>query len=583
MKKKSRKRFSEEKLYDVSLRLSKDDRDFLGLRFPAKIFVQDPFVARQHEEEGVLGLEEIQLDWEPGIDDGPTNSRIAVVDYNINTGVIAKPVQWDRQTKQFIGADDPKSFQFHQVNVWAIIQNILAFFEDSRVMGRPIPWGFDGNRLIVLPHASIEKNAYYSRKSKCLQFCFFIHEGEPVYTCLSHDIIAHETGHAILDGIRPYYFELSSIQTAGFHEFIADLTAILSALSATQVRHAIADASQGDIWNSQVISDLGEEFAEKDSKKRYGSAQRYYLRTAQNEKKMKEIENEVDPHKCSEVLTGAMFEILAHMTTTHLKEEGQTSRNALWTASTHLNRMAFRALDYCPPVDIQFVDYVQAVVRADELTYPMDRHEYRKIVKEVFENRGIEEIYPKEPPRSVELTWRYDISSIANSRTAAYHFLNDNREPLDIPLHQDFQITDLYYTDKVAGANERLPREIILEYVWKEDIPLKGKVFGQLENKKIALLCGGTLVFDERGNILHWSKKGGTQTGEGESEGKQRRTELLAFVKRLLEADLIGWIDAEAYNTLTALQPPIAGYQEGNVLKFEITPQFLNPSKELGE
>lgn len=38
----------------------------------------------------------------------------------------------------------------------------------------------------------------------------------PRYTCLSHDIIAHEAGHACLDGIRPYYYTFSSVQTAAF-------------------------------------------------------------------------------------------------------------------------------------------------------------------------------------------------------------------------------------------------------------------------------------------------------------------------------------------------------------------------------
>jgi hypothetical protein len=571
------------RLYAVSIGLSQDDRKLLGLRFPVKTFVQDPLVAKKHEKKGILGLEQIFLDWEPGIMDGPTSARVAVVDYNADTGILAKPVAWKAETKEFDRADNPESFQFHQVNVWAIVQNTLAFFEDPYVMGRPIPWGFDGNRLVVLPHAGIMKNAFYNRRGKCLQFYYFTSDGNPVYTCLSHDIVAHETGHAILDGIRPYYYETSSVQTAAFHEFIADLTAILSALRNGSVREAVAKISKGDIWKTDVISDLGEEFAEKEVKKTYGDSQRYYLRTARNEKTMKKIEDHLEPHDCSEVLTGAMFKVLARITELHIDKYGMSPKEALWKATRHLNRLAFRALDYCPPVDIQFIDYAQAVIRADKLAYPVDTFEYMKIVQEVFKSRGLTELDPPPPPNSVELTWKYGINSIASSRTAAYHFLNDNRGHLDIPLNQDFEVVDLYYTDKVVGANKRLPREIILEYVWKEDVALEGERFGQFSGRVFSLLCGGTLVFDERGNILYWSKKGGTQTGEEEKVGEQRKEQLLKYIEKLINAGMIELTNAEAFSSISIYQAPIMAIQEGNVLHLAMTPQLLHLSKECAE
>ena len=52
-----------------------------------------------------------------------------------------------------------------------------------------------------------------------------------------------------------------------------------------------------------------------------------------------------------------------------------------------------------------------------------------------------------------------------------------------------------------------MPRELILEYAWEHDIPLEGKRFGNLDGKSFPLLCGGTLVFDERANLLYWSPK----------------------------------------------------------------------------
>ena len=356
-----KKRVDLTKLYGVSLGLSKEVRDALGMRIPASIYVQDPFIAQKYKGSKKLGIEEIKLDWEPGLTDGPTSSRIAIVDYNMDANIAAKPAKWDVETKTFVGADDSSSVIFHQVNVWAIIQNIITFFEDPFVMGRPIPWAFNGNRIIVLPHAGAFANAFYNRMGKCMAFGYFVCNDAPVYTCLSHDIVAHETGHAILDGIRPHYLDFSSVQTAAFHEFIADLTAILSVLRTNSVRRAVADISQGNLFDAKVISGLAEEFAIKESENRYGAANKQYLRNAENQTTIKEVEKCWDPYDYSEVLTGAIFHILADITTLRMEKEKETSKEALWKATQHVTRLAFRALDYCPPVDIQFADYVQAL------------------------------------------------------------------------------------------------------------------------------------------------------------------------------------------------------------------------------
>ena len=106
------------------------------------------------------------------------------------------------------------SFQFHQVSVWALLQRALAFFEDGSGLGRTVPWAFEGNRLIVVPHAGYGENAFYDRRSKSLQFYYFGSEAETIYTCLSSDIVNHEFGHAVLDGVRPLFNESSDPQTA---------------------------------------------------------------------------------------------------------------------------------------------------------------------------------------------------------------------------------------------------------------------------------------------------------------------------------------------------------------------------------
>ena len=74
-------------------------------------------------------------------------------------------------------------------------------------------------RLRIYPHALREANAYYSPEKKALLFGYFRDQRRRaagtccrrfVFTCLSHDIVAHETTHALLDGLHRRFIEASN-------------------------------------------------------------------------------------------------------------------------------------------------------------------------------------------------------------------------------------------------------------------------------------------------------------------------------------------------------------------------------------
>src|SRR5262245_36607033 len=49
-----------------------------------------------------------------------------------------------------------------------------------------------------------------------------------VFTCLSHNVIAHEMTHAVLDGMGlPHFTDPSNPDVLAFHEGFADLVALL--------------------------------------------------------------------------------------------------------------------------------------------------------------------------------------------------------------------------------------------------------------------------------------------------------------------------------------------------------------------
>src|SRR5262245_13811239 len=55
----------------------------------------------------------------------------------------------------------------------------------------------------------------------------------------------------------------------------------------------------------------------------------------------------------------------------------------------HFSNICIRALDYCPPIDILFGDFLRALITADYDLVPNDRYEYRSSFIEAFRLRGI--------------------------------------------------------------------------------------------------------------------------------------------------------------------------------------------------
>lgn len=133
----------------------------------------------------------------------------------------------------------PADVLFHQQMVYAVCSDVIASFRVA--LGRDLSWGFrcsgsECERLRLRPHFKNERNAFYHPDSGELRFCYFAADERPgggllphgqVYTCLSHDVVAHEMAHALLDGMRAHFEQPSNADVLAFHEAFADLIAIL--------------------------------------------------------------------------------------------------------------------------------------------------------------------------------------------------------------------------------------------------------------------------------------------------------------------------------------------------------------------
>lgn len=387
-----------------------------------------------------------RVPWEeagpPGTDDGlspgPVGEYLEIVDYDPASGLFYEPLDLDDPHVLAQDGLPPSegSPQFHQQMVYAVAMTTIQNFE--RALGRRALWAprrpeIPGRndefvrRLRVYPHALREANAYYSPDKKALLFGYFpastdqpgrFLPGGLVFTCLSHDIIAHETTHALLDGMHGRFIEANHPDALAFHEAFADLVALFQHFSNPDVlRHQIA-RTRGDLASQNLLGELAQQFGE--SIGNYGALRsalgRHNPKTGEWEPQQPnpdDYQAVEEPHDRGAILVAAVFEgflaiykrrvaDLLRIATSgtgvlpagdlHPDLVNRLASEAAKSAQ-HVLNMCVRALDYCPPVDISFGDYLRAVITADADLVPDDDLGYRIAIMEGFRRRGI---YPRD-------------------------------------------------------------------------------------------------------------------------------------------------------------------------------------------
>jgi len=381
---------------------------------------------------------------------GPVGEYLEVIDFDPTVGpegTLYAPVDLD---DPFILADDglPPSEgnpQFHQQYVYAVAMLTIKHFE--RALGRKVLWASrlleDRNkyeefvrRLRIYPHAIREANAYYSPQKKAILCGYFsasprtaaLHmPGALVFTCLSHDILAHEVTHAILDGLHPRFNQPTNPDVLAFHEAFADIIALFQHFTFPEVlRHQIA-RTHGKLEEQNLLGKLAQEVGVAIGQ--YGSLRDAIGTIDKNGVWKQATPNPTDyqttaePHARGSLLVAAVFEAFLSMYTTRVQDllkisnkivdlpekaldEALINRLADEAATTasHVLSMCVRALDYCPPVDITFGEFLRAIITADMDLVADDRHHYRLAFVDAFRRRGI---YPQGVRTLSEESLRY--------------------------------------------------------------------------------------------------------------------------------------------------------------------------------
>jgi len=400
-------------------------------------------------ENAVINTVTMQVRWEFDpetqkdiLQPGPVGEYLEVVDFDPASECFYAPVDLNQPylLAQDGLAPSEGNPQFHQQMVYAVAMTTIRNFEHA--LGRLAFWAphysieSDGQggqaagkitetyvrRLRIYPHALREANAYYSPQKKALLLGYFpatssdprYHlPGGIVFTCLSHDVVAHETTHALLDGMHRRYEEASNPDVLAFHEAFADIVALFQHFSLPEVlRQQIAKA-RGDLASENLLAQLAQEFGQatgshgalRDALGNYDE-NGVWQRSKPDPTQINQV---FEPHARGSLLVAAIFDTFVSIYQSRIADLLRIATsgtgvlpvgalhpdlvnrlaNEAAKSAQHILNMCIRALDYCPPVDLTFGDYLRALITADDDLVRDDDLGYRIAVVEAFRQRGI--------------------------------------------------------------------------------------------------------------------------------------------------------------------------------------------------
>lgn len=381
-----------------------------------------------------------RIDWEDGVQPGPCGEYIEVIDYDPASNCYYTPVNLNDETllSQNGLAPSEGNPQFHQQFVYTVAMLTIGHFEEA--LGRKIIWqprltfndGDSGTsveedyipRLRIYPHAFRDANAYYDRNKKALLFGYFKagskreganFPGGVVFTCLSPDIIAHEMTHAILDTIHPKYIEDTNPDVAAFHEGFADTIALLQRFQNRDLLIHQLESTGGDLGTPNVLGELatqmGNALDQGHGALRSAIGSYKEGKWQRNRPNIDAFASTIEPHERGGLFVAAIFEALIRIYDFKTKDLFRIAQYNINNSSSlispdlinrlaieiiqiarHLQKICIQALDFAPPCDITFGDYLRALVTADYETSPADELGYRISLIESFRAWGF---YPE--------------------------------------------------------------------------------------------------------------------------------------------------------------------------------------------
>lgn len=513
--------------------------------FPAtrrlRVFTFDPAVGRA---EGSLAT--ARVDFEP-LEPGPKGRLLEVVD-DAAADAAARPSTGPAAASAAaLDLDHPGELAsdgrapsvgdrlFHRQMVYAVAMRTWQCFREA--LGRDPVWGFDPRageapaagtkgradrrapfrlRLRLLDDREPEANAWYDPGLGEIAFGSFPADegcvgrnmpGGRVHTCLSHDIVAHETAHALVDGMRRGFQTATNPDVPAFHEALADLVALFQHFTYPEVVAAAMARGEdggGSVALDPLLATLARQFGQGGSRPLGLRTALEFLPAPRDEASVLLVRGEreasaggggagvrlrtprdsEEPHLRGAVLVAAVFEAFAVVLERRVRpyrrlvdryrpgrggpadpDLAKLVAEQACRAARQFLSLCVRAVDYCPPVDVTFGDYLRAMVTADADLVPDDEAGFRDALIGAFARRRIFPGHGEVANLSEdELLWRAPRAGVAHAikelHFARLRFAGDpGRAPAADELHRQARAVFAFATRGLdARTGARLPR-----------------------------------------------------------------------------------------------------------------------------
>lgn len=267
------------------------------------------------------------------------------------------------------------------IHTFAVVRLVVDLYRRSlrRIdSSRSIVWPWGSSPLRIQPRAGSRQGAWYFENGR-LEFHSFPVGSDPgdlLHTCQSFDIVAHEAGHAVLDGLRPGYLT-QGVDAKALHEGFGDLTALFALLDQADVCEAVVVESRGNLRSSGFFAAIAEQFGQVYAGKKFG------LRNADNDTTLAQAgANNV--HGRSQVITGGVYDLLVACLEGIRDPARFALAESLHGAGRRILDMTLRAFLGLPSSWPSLLDFVRALMENETPEVPRD------VVRATFAARGLD-------------------------------------------------------------------------------------------------------------------------------------------------------------------------------------------------